>query len=64
MSYELGVEVDRGAPPLHRTLYVRVMPRLTISNRSGLTLQVGRLSRVRTRKHARARPDARAPRYH
>jgi hypothetical protein len=64
MSYELGVEVDRGAPPLHRTLYVRVMPRLTISNRSGLTLQVGRPFHARKRKHVHAHTDTRAPRYH
>ena len=52
MSYELGVEVDRGAPPLHRTLYVRLMPRLTISNRSGLVLQVP--PRMHSCTHARA----------
>ncbi len=51
MSYELGVEVDRGAPPLHRTLYVRLMPRLTISNRSGLILQAHPHARTHARTH-------------
>jgi hypothetical protein len=74
MSYELGVEMDRGAGPLHRTLYVRVMPRLTISNRSGLVLQVpplpqppratlGRRACGCARAHERARrPGTRARR--
>ena len=44
LSFELGVDIGRGSPPYHRSLYLHLMPRLTLVNDTGMILQVFELS--------------------
>ena len=40
--YALGVQVDMGAGPLHRTMYISLVPRVTVFNRCGEQIEVRR----------------------
>jgi len=39
-EYELGIDIGHGISPFHRTIYLHIMPRLTVVNDSGITLEV------------------------
>jgi hypothetical protein len=39
-AYELGIDIGYGILPFHRTIYLHIMPRLTVVNDSGVILEV------------------------